>query len=167
MINIWIFVFFILISTIGTFFLMKYLYMRNIENVTKTIRTKVHRDNTLLNFQKDIECLLFLIEFKMNNSNKYIVDPMNITHEKAYINEDLQNKLVEQITIDIVSCLSSDYKSILMKYFNEIGLNEFITESVFVGISNSIININKTKIKKMYYAQAMRLKNNKKEETKK
>lgn len=110
-----------------------------------------YRNNLLnANFEKDIEFLAYIVDFKVKNAIDMIIQPMELTHRKAFINDDIANVHIENITIEILSMLSDDYKQLMYKYFTEDSLVQYIAEIVFQAVNKAIININGKKIGDIY-----------------
>jgi len=133
----------------------QYYYKKNLSrNLEKILRIKndelIKNTSNYANFNKDIEFLLFMIEFKISNVQKMIIEPMALTHQKSLITDSVINEHITEITTSVLNTINENYKKNLYKYFTEDSLTEFITEVVFQAITTSVIDINGRKIKGIY-----------------
>lgn len=132
------------------FTVAKRSFRKNLEKRIGAMRNGILVNNVKLNFNQDIEYLMFMIEFKVGNAKKMILEPLQVTHERAMINEKMLNQHTEDITLAVIECLSPDYRQVLYKYFTPQSLNEFVTEAVFASVSGTIITMNGKRIQNFY-----------------
>jgi hypothetical protein len=136
----------ILLVIWGLWQLHKLSLRRNIEKAMQQGRAVGQRAGQM-NFDADIAFLMFILENKISYAMKYIIEPMEITHEKAYLNNATADTITEGIVEEIMPMLSEQYKTVLYKYFTSQSLDEFIIETVYKAVVNGIRGLNGKKIR--------------------
>lgn len=140
----------ILVTSIVWMILISFLYYfmkKTNKKKIDIIKNNVIKKNTILNFEKDLEFLFFLMEYKIKNAKTFVFDPMLLTHENAIITESIMDDNTDRMVIEIINMITPDYMVVLSKYFTDETLLVFITEFIFKGISTYVIELNKKKIK--------------------
>lgn len=95
----------------------------------------------MVEFEKDIIFLHFIIETKLNDTKKFVITPKRIT-DRWYISDDEIKKLNEELTNNIIISLSPMYKMILSKYFTDDSLIEYISARLFRELVNYAVKNN-------------------------
>ena len=97
-----------------------------------------------IDFDKDIEYLLYIINFKCINYQEFIVKSRAEIDGKLMGDKYLDD-VATSITVNIMESLSLEYKNTLYKYFNteNSSLEEYVAEMVFIETSKGIIKQNK------------------------
>ena len=134
-----------------------YLIINQNKKISIKIKSILVKSNSVLNFEKDMECLLYLISGKCENSKHLILNPKQITQTKI-LNDDDLNLNVEYITLDVLNTISDEYKQSLYKYFSEQGLLDFVTETIMIDLTKTIVNMNSDKMKKLNIRKKINIK---------
>lgn len=95
----------------------------------------------LVNFENDIQFLLFLIYHKLNQIEKFFLEPSQIARSMFITDEDFTKYQIRVIE-DIINSISPHYKNTLMKYFTEKSLQEHIAEVIMRELSVKCVKMN-------------------------
>lgn len=93
---------------------------------SKQVETIIREDINVSIFEDEITFLLFMVKYKTQSYLKYLIDVKGINN----LNTDLFKQAYKEINKGISGDISPSYKLVLMKYFTENGLNNFIIKSV-------------------------------------
>jgi len=132
---------------------MSLVYTKRFKNKTlkmmKNNQSTLIANNTKLNFDKDIEFLLYLISYKCEHTKKFMLDAKNVTSTSILNDGDLSNN-VDLVVINVTKMINNNYRIILYRYFTPEGLVEFITENVLYTLTSDIVKLNHHKISKLH-----------------
>jgi hypothetical protein len=110
----------------------------------KTSTVAQPRQTLPINFELDIKALEIIITenitfslFNMRLSNKHLLNDLDC---KDIINDIFSNT---------VSTISEEYKGILLRYFDEEGLNEYIARKITVLVVNETLQYNRKRLGKI------------------
>lgn len=102
-----------------------------------------------ISFENDIIFLNFLISKKLEDAYAYNLEASKITNGNSirlFNDKDLA-KNAERIIVEINFELSNNYKKVLLKYFSEEGLLDYITREVTNKLTAYILKNNGSQIR--------------------
>lgn len=100
-------------------------------------------------FEKDMEFLNFLINYKCNVYYELVIRPLSDIKDNRLLNDTDLNNAVEEITLNIGNAINKDYLNVIYKYFDVEGFKVYLTEIVLTTFTKMITLENKNKIKRM------------------
>lgn len=98
-----------------------------------------------LNFENDIQYLLYMIAYKLKQTEKFFLKPSQ-ANKSVYINDEDFFKYQQNLTFSIINSLSPSYKLALSKYISEKALYEYIAEIIFTELSTKCVDLNEKSI---------------------
>ena len=122
-----------------SFLYFKYVYKQRPEQ-PKPIQIPV------VDFEKDIIFLNYIINHKIQQHKLFILDPMRVSRNFLLREEDF-DKYLNQIIDEVLDSLSESYIKTLSKYFSEDGLIKYITEMVMKHLTAISVDQNYKTIK--------------------
>jgi len=96
----------------------------------KMTQMSVIQNNSKLNFNNDVEFLLYMINFKIKNTQNETLEAAKSSGARMPASEELFQSCIQSVIYDVMFCLSEEYKIVLYRYFNEEGLITFVTQNV-------------------------------------
>ncbi len=100
-----------------------------------------------LDFDGDMKFLMFMINSKVSYHIEYRIKPLLKQHKTGVIKDDAIEKTTEEISNDILRIMGDKYRLCLTNYLdNTEGIVVFISELVFILVTNEILILNKQKL---------------------
>lgn len=95
-------------------------------------------------FSNDILFLMFSIKHNLKTSLNVIIDT---ELNKEFIKESGLKNLCSSVAHSVILSMSESYKRLLLNYWNEEGLNDFIVSTITYELTNLSIKLNNSRIK--------------------
>jgi len=124
-------------------------YKRRYKKMTATTARNIQINNTKLDFNRDVEFLLYLISSNCERYKVLMLEPKQVTSNGILNNTDLDLN-THSIVLGIIDIISPHYRSVMTRYFNDEGLITFTTEMVIFELTGDIVKLNSKKIIKMH-----------------
>jgi hypothetical protein len=116
--------------------------------VVETGNIEKNKRITSSNFEKDIQYLMFLVDYFCKNARETRLIPYQRANNSfSMINDEVFNEVVLETTRKVVNFVSEDYRELLKVYMDN--ATDFTSTLVFNKITEYTMEINKETIKKV------------------
>jgi hypothetical protein len=105
------------------------------------IKPKTLVPTGLMNFEQDSQFLMYLIMHKLNQTEKFFLEPSQASKSMFIDDEDFR-KYQEQIVSSVLLSLSPVYRLTLAKYLTTKALYEYVAEVILRELSLKCVNMN-------------------------
>jgi len=131
----------------GIFLMVISLWQIRKTNMLKKAIISVSKMPVKLDFDGDMKFLMFLINSKIAYHIEFRIKPIVGQHRTGILKDDVIEKTATEISNDIMRMIGERYKNYLNNYLdgNE-GVITFISELVFILVTNEVLAMNKTKL---------------------